>query len=175
MRGKTLYVDGYNILENWKSLKEARDASLEEAREKLIDLLQEYMSYSGWKVVLVFDAYNLRGMENIETRGKLTVVYTKERETADSYIERIVANYEGKDEIIVATSDRLEQITILGKGATRMSAPELETRLIESHKMYRLRRKRAHPPFEEKILDEKLADALKETIEMMDVGHTIEK
>lgn len=160
MRAKTLYVDGYNILENWKSLEEARKASLEEGREKLVGLLQEYISYSGWKVVLVFDAYNLKGVENIEHRGRLTVVYTKERETADSYIERMVANYEGKDEIIVATSDALEQITILGKGATRMSAPELEARLTEAHKMYRLRRKRAHLPFEEKILDEDLADAL---------------
>ena len=66
MRAKTLYVDGYNILENWKSLEEARKVSLEEAREKLVDLLQEYISYSGWKVVLVFDAYNLKGVENIE-------------------------------------------------------------------------------------------------------------
>ena len=121
-----LFVDGYNIINSWDSLKNDTDKELEESRRKLIDILMEFKHYTKEGVVLVFDSYNVKSDRQIFVENKLMIVYTKELETADHFIERAVEKYANKKKIRVATSDRLEQDIILGKGATRMSAKEFE-------------------------------------------------
>lgn len=92
MRGKVkeyLFVDGYNIINNWSNLRELSKQSLEISRNELIDILAEYQSYTGIKVIIVFDAHLVKGsMEKKETLKGVDIVYTKEKESADHYIER---------------------------------------------------------------------------------------
>lgn len=121
-----LFVDGYNIINSWDYLKNKSDAELEESRRKLINVLEEYKHYTSEGVVLVYDSYNVKSDRQVFIENKLIIVYTKELETADHFIERAVEKYGEKKKIRVATSDRLEQDIILGKGATRISAKELE-------------------------------------------------
>lgn len=121
-----LFVDGYNIINSWDSLKNSSDKELEESRRKLIDILMEYKHYTKEGVVLVFDSYNVKSDRQVIIENKLMIVYTKELETADHFIERQVEKYRNTKKMRVATSDRLEQDIILGKGATRISAKELE-------------------------------------------------
>ena len=121
-----LIVDGYNIVNYWPMLKDIANESLEQARIKLIDILQDYQGYMEIHVILVFDAHlTNENSESHEFYGNVEVVYTRKGETADQYIERWV-NDRGKIKMIrVATSDYLEQTTILSRGAIRMSAREL--------------------------------------------------
>lgn len=124
---KIIFVDGYNIIYSWPELKILMEDSLEEAREKLISEMQEYQKLTGVIVFLVFDSYReKRPLTTEEKRGNITVVYTKEYETADSYIER-ACNLLGKDEEVrVATSDFTLQDSSLGSGATRVSSREFK-------------------------------------------------
>lgn len=121
-----MLVDGYNIINSWEELKEAAEDSLENARIKLIDIMQDYQGYTGCKVIIVFDAHQtIGGMEKHETFGGVDVVYTRSHETADHYIERWVDRM-GRDAVIrVATSDLLEQTIVFSRGAVRVSAREL--------------------------------------------------
>lgn len=121
-----LIVDGYNIIGAWPELQKLKDISLEEARDRLIEQLAEYQSFSGTKVLLVFDAYYVPGLGGKYTQNKLRVYYTKEKETADELIERLVTEHIGRRrQIYVATSDMTEQHVIFGKGAFRVPASEL--------------------------------------------------
>jgi len=122
-----LLVDGYNIIFSWNSLKKIADKSLEDARNKLIDILGDYQGYKKINLILVFDAYLVKGgIGSICRYNDIYVVYTKEAETADNYIERTATRLKGKYKVMVATSDRLEQVIIMSKGAVRISAKELE-------------------------------------------------
>lgn len=121
-----LFVDGYNIINSWESLKNQTDHELEESRNKLINILMEFKAYSKEGIILVYDSYNVKSDRQIFIENNLIIVYTKELETADHFIERSVEKYGCKKKVRVATSDRLEQDIILGKGATRISAKELE-------------------------------------------------
>ena len=122
-----LIVDGYNIINAWDELKEISKVDLEGAREKLIHYIIEYAQYTGKKAIIVFDAYNVKNSkEKIEERKYITIVYTKEHQTADSYIEKYISSLSKYDDIEVATSDYAEQQIILGKGASRISARELK-------------------------------------------------
>lgn len=123
-----LIVDGYNIINAWESLKELSLLNLEEAREKLNVILEEYASYKGVFTIVVYDAYNVRGVSNRErTIGNLKVVYTKEKQTADSYIEKLITDLGPKKHlnVVVATDDMAEQQIALGKGGARISTREL--------------------------------------------------
>jgi len=133
-----LIVDGYNIINAWPELKTFEEGDLEGARNKLIELLENYRAYKGIKCVLVFDAHLVKGsMEKHEKYGGLQVVYTKENETADAYIERF-ADEVGRDyDIVVATSDWLEQQVVLGRGAARISARELYLEVMNSQNAMR--------------------------------------
>lgn len=135
MRGKRqeyLFVDGYNIINSWESLKELKDLDLESARDKLMDILAEYKHYSGIKIVLVFDAHMVKGNSGTEIDYKgLKVVYTKESDTADHYIERQLNELGKIKRVRVATSDWMEQQIILGRGGTRISARELEIEIFD--------------------------------------------
>lgn len=122
-----LIIDGYNIINAWEQLKEISKEDLEGSREKLIHYIIEYAQYTGKKAIVVFDAYNVKNSkEKIEERKYITIVYTKEHQTADSYIEKFIGSLSKYDNVEVATSDYAEQQIILGKGATRISARELK-------------------------------------------------
>lgn len=118
-----LLVDGYNIIFAWDELKRAAEQDVADARSMLIELLSNYQGYRNCVVILVFDAYKVKGNPgSVEKRDNIYVVYTKEAETADAYIEKATLDL-GKDHRVrVATSDGLEQLIILGHGALRLSS-----------------------------------------------------
>ena len=121
-----LLVDGYNIIFAWKELKELATHNIEGARGKLMDILCNYQGYTKQTVILVFDAYKRKGnLGTVEQYHNINVVYTKEAETADAYIEKSVHQMRKTANITVATSDALEQLIIMGQGASRMSAQGL--------------------------------------------------
>ncbi|MGN1140325.1 MAG: NYN domain-containing protein [Oliverpabstia sp.] len=121
-----LLVDGYNIIFAWEDLKDLADANIDAARDKLTDMLCNYQGYKKCVLILVFDAYKVKGNPgSVQKYHNIHVVYTKEAETADQYIEKTVHEIGRKNHVTVATSDRLEQVIILGQGGTRMSAREL--------------------------------------------------
>lgn len=122
-----LYVDGYNIINAWPNLyKLSNDVDLDSAREELIDIMKEYQNLSGEQVYVVFDAYLVKGGMSIEEkRDNLTVVYTKEHESADRYIERKVNDMKKHDKMYVASNDGMIQRIILSRGGIRISANEL--------------------------------------------------
>lgn len=130
---KILFVDGYNVLNNWSELKNEKEYSFEGARQKLIDIMHNYASYNNCKVILVFDGYKVLGnLEAIEEVNKnLKIIFTKEGETADSYIEREVHNLGRRYEIYVVTSDSLEQLTIFQRGAVRISTIEFKNEVMK--------------------------------------------
>ena len=120
-----LLVDGYNIIFAWDELKKFAKTSLDHARHRLEDILANYAGVKECEVILVFDAYKVKGQKGeIENKGKVTIVYTNEAETADMYIERTTHELKKARRIRVATSDYAEQLIILGNGALRVSAGE---------------------------------------------------
>ena len=121
-----LIVDGYNIIGAWDELVRLKKRSISEARDRLIEILSEYKAYSGLKIIIVFDALYAKGLESKQAINNLEVIFTKEKETADECIERLVDSVKHvKNEVYVATSDYAEQRTIFGRGALRISAREL--------------------------------------------------
>ena len=127
IRKEYLVVDGYNIIFAWEELKSLAKTSMDAARTALIEILSNYQGYRRCKVIIVFDAYKIKGGERRqEKHGSVDVVFTKEGETADTYIERLTYEMNGKYRVRVATSDRQEQIIALGNGAFRLSASELK-------------------------------------------------
>lgn len=124
---KLLVVDGYNIIYAWEELKTLAPKNLDSARDKLIDIMSNYQGALGHEVILVFDAYRVKGRGRTEQdMPNLKVVYTGEGETADQYIESLAAKYGRKRDMTVATSDLLEQTVAWGSNCRRMSARELE-------------------------------------------------
>ncbi len=125
-----LIVDGYNIIFAWDELKSLAKNNMDGARTALIEILANYQGYRKCKVIVVFDAYKIKGGERRqEKHGTVDVVFTKEAETADTYIERLSYEMNGKYRVRVATSDRQEQIVALGNGAFRLSASELKAEI----------------------------------------------
>ena len=122
-----LLVDGYNIIFAWDALKKMAQSSLEGARHLLMDLLCNYQGFKKCVVILVFDAYKVKGNPgSVEHYRNIHVVYTKEAETADAYIERATYQIAREHRVRVATSDNLEQLIILGHGAVRVSARDFQ-------------------------------------------------
>ena len=118
-----LLVDGYNIIFAWEDLKELSKFSLDAARMRLMDMLCNYQGYAGCKLIVVFDAYKVKGNPgSLEMYHNISVVYTKEAETADMYIEKTTEQIAKRHRVRVATSDGMEQMIILGHGAVRVSA-----------------------------------------------------
>ncbi|NMB43450.1 MAG: NYN domain-containing protein, partial [Clostridiales bacterium] len=125
-RKNFLLVDGYNIIFAWDELKDLANANLAAARLKLADILSNYQGYRKNTIILVFDAYKVEGGKGESMDYKnIHVVFTKEAETADMYIEKVTRDIAKKHNVVVATSDRVEQMIILGQGAMRLSADEL--------------------------------------------------
>lgn len=130
---KYLLVDGYNIIFAWEELREMARDNVEGARGRLMDILCNYQGYIQDTLILVFDAYKVRDNPGtVQKYHNIHVVYTKEAETADQYIEKTVHQIGRKYQVTVATSDALEQVIIWGQGASRMSAQELR-REVEHH------------------------------------------
>lgn len=118
-------VDGYNIIFGWDDLKAIARDNLDLARQTLINMLSNYQGFRKCELILVFDAYKVKGNHReVEKSGGISIVYTKEAETADAYIEKTSLTLVKEHKVRVATSDNLEQIIILGNGAYRISASE---------------------------------------------------
>ena len=118
-----LLVDGYNVIFAWDDLKALAAVNIDSARDKLIDVMSNYQGYVGCELILVFDAYRVKqNPGSITKHGNIHVVYTKEAETADMYIEKTTHELGRKYKVTVASSDGLEQLIIMGQGALRMSS-----------------------------------------------------
>lgn len=120
-----LLVDGYNVIFAWDSLKELAKDNIDGARNVLINILCNYHGYKKCEVILVFDAYKVKGnAREVEKINGITIVYTKEAETADMYIEKASYKLAKNNKVRVVTSDAMEQLIILGNGALRVSSRE---------------------------------------------------
>lgn len=116
-------VDGYNIIFSWPELRELSKVNIDSARDRLIEEMCNYQGYIGGTLILVYDAYKVKGnVGSIQQINNIYVVYTREAETADQYIEKTVHKLASQYRVTVATSDGLEQMIIWGAGASRMSA-----------------------------------------------------
>ena len=126
-------MDGYNVIFAWEDLKELAKDNIEGARGKLMDILCNYQGFKKCTVILVFDAYKVDGyILEIQKYHNIHVVYTKEAETADQYIEKVVHEIGRKYHVTVVTSDGVEQVVTLGQGGTLLSAREFleEVKLV---------------------------------------------
>ena len=123
MRENCILVDGYNVIHAWPHLRELMEVNIASARDHLIEEMSNYQGFVGGTLILVFDAYKVKGNPgSIQKWNNIYVVYTKEAETADQYIEKTVHEIASKYRVTVATSDGLEQMIIWGDGAARMSS-----------------------------------------------------
>ena len=120
-----LLVDGYNIIFAWKDLSQLAETNLDAARSRLIEIMSNYQGFVGCTLILVFDAYKVKGNKGeIIKHHNIYVVYTKEAETADQYIEKTTHEIVSKYAVRVATSDSLEQVIVTGAGARKQSAED---------------------------------------------------
>ncbi|MBF4500946.1 NYN domain-containing protein [Savagea sp. SN6] len=132
-RDTVLIVDGYNIIGDWPELQKLKLMSLDLARRELEERLEEYAAYMKWRIILVFDAHLQKGQETVQKGANIQTVYTRENETADERIEKLVQELKRRQTTIyVATSDSVEQWVIFGQGALRKSARELQLELGQS-------------------------------------------
>ncbi|MCL2378873.1 MAG: NYN domain-containing protein [Defluviitaleaceae bacterium] len=143
-RAHYLLIDGYNVIHARPELSAIAEDSLEGARNKLCDILSEFMALSGYRIIVVFDAHMVPGgIGSVSQHNSVKIVFTKEAETADRYIEQAAykLSKEGRmrDRITVATSDALEQLIILGQGAGRISSADLWTEIDGTKKRLRQR------------------------------------
>lgn len=164
---KTIFVDGYNVVNSWPNLKPKKNFSFEGARQTLIDILHNYSVFKECNVVLVFDAHKVPGsLEKTEEISKtILVVFTKDGETADSYIERKVNTLGRKHEIVVVTSDNLEQQTIFQRGAVRMSSLEFYNEILKVEKSIKVKTDRNRSNYKNNLsdnIDPKIAKMLEE-------------
>lgn len=155
-----LLVDGYNIIFAWESLRELAESNIDGARGKLLDILSNYQGIRKCSLIVVFDAYRVKGHQTeIFDYHNIHVVYTKEAETADAYIEKFAHENGKKCNVTVATSDGLEQIIIIGQGCRLYSAREFEREVESANSLMRETLERVR----EKSVNRPLQDALKET------------
>lgn len=122
-----LLVDGYNMIHAWPDLKEFTDGNMDLARNKLLDQLASYRGIKNIRIIVIFDAYGVQGhLEEVSDYHNIHVVFTKEAQTADQYIEKFAYDHQKKHNIMVATSDALQQVIIRGAGCGLLSARELK-------------------------------------------------
>jgi len=161
---QVLLVDGYNMIGAWPELRKLADDSLEDARDRLLDMLANYRGYSGKAVVVVFDAHQVPGPGSRYRQGGVDVIFTNEKETADEVIERMAGELSGRGTVIqVATSDSAEQHVAFGRGALRMSARELLIQVREAEEQ--IRRRLDEPPPRRASLDEALSEEMRLLLE----------
>ena len=161
MSKEFLLVDGYNMIHAWQELKELVEVSLESARQKLLDMLSNYKGSQKMNIIVVFDAYLVKGnVGKIFQYHNISVVNKKEEETADHFIERTVNRLPRHYKVSVATSDGLEQMIILGEGAQRVTAQELRQRILAEQKEIRKKYIENRPPKNNLLSDNIDKDAL---------------
>ena len=130
-----MVVDGYNFIFAWIELNEVAKINIDSARDLLMDILCNYQGYKKVNLILVFDAYKVHGGQGaVMQYHNIHVVYTKEAETADQYIEKVTNQLGKKYNVTVATSDRLEQMIVWGQGAKRLSANGLREEIDHINK-----------------------------------------
>ena len=152
-REEYLLVDGYNIIFSWDELNEMSKTNIAAARQKLMDVLCNYQGFKKCTLILVFDAYKVEGFQGeVQKYHNIHVVYTKEAETADQYIEKTVHQIAKKYKVTVATSDATEQVIIWGAGAMRMSAQGLLQEVQETNKEIRRLMEEVKKPGKESML-----------------------
>lgn len=159
-------MDGYNVINSWPGLRETKNYSLDSSRQQLIEFLQNYAAYKGCKIFVVFDAHLQPG--SLEKKEKINenlfVVYTKEGETADSYIEKAIDSMGRKTEVCVVTSDSLEQQLVFQRGAVRMSSWEFYFEVKEAESKIR---KKTQKKYSEKrhLLEDRIQKEVLEKLE----------
>ncbi len=166
-----LLVDGYNIIFSWDELNELAKIDMGAARLALMDILSNYQGFKGCVLILVFDAYKVEGYQGeVQKYHNIYVVYTKEAETADQYIEKTVLRIERRRRVTVATSDGIEQLIIMGQGALRLSAKglreEIETATRQLHREFLNR-----PQGMRSYLFQNVPKELMEKLEQMRLGN----
>ena len=157
-----LLVDGYNIIFAWEELRALAVRDIKAARDRLMDILSNYAGYSKRLVICVFDAYKVSGgQERVYRYHNIDVIFTREAETADQYIEKAAHELTKKYRVTVATSDAVEQVIIYGAGALRLSAPmlkeEIDAAVQEMRDGYV-----TTPPVGDRRIGTQMADALKD-------------
>lgn len=166
-----LLVDGYNIIFAWDELKELAAVDIGAARGRLMDVLCNYQGYKKNELILVFDAYKVEGNPgSSEMYHNIHVVYTKEAETADQYIEKVTHEIGRKYKVTVATSDALEQVIILGQGANRMSAQGLKEEIEAANTHIRNELNAQKPKGDKNYLFENLTPELANEMEEIRLG-----
>ena len=170
-----LLVDGYNIIFAWEELNELAKASIDAARNKLMDILSNYQGFSGCTLILVFDAYKVKGNQGeVQKYHNIYVVYTKEAETADQYIEKTTHEIGRKYKVTVATSDALEQVIVMGQGAYRISARDFYEEVERTEKQIREINERERGEKRNYLLDYARKEDARE-MEKVRLGKTTEK
>lgn len=170
-----LLVDGYNIIFAWEELNELAKASIDAARNKLMDILSNYQGFIGCTLILVFDAYKVKGNQGeVQKYHNIYVVYTKEVETADQYIEKTTHEIGRKYKVTVATSDALEQVIVMGQGAYRISARDFYEEVERTEKQIREINERERGEKRNYLLDYAKEEDARE-MEKVRLGKTTEK
>jgi predicted RNA-binding protein with PIN domain len=162
-----LLVDGYNIINAWDELNEAKEISLENARDKLIEIMADYSALVGKAVIVVFDAHQVEGNQRTSyIINGIEVVFTREGETADHYIEKVVNAIGRQEKVTVATSDWIEQQIVLGRGAMRISARELynEVKSIISKRRFKAKENNTQRETLKDIVDPRVWKVIEEDI-----------
>lgn len=170
IKNELLLVDGYNIINAWDILKDAQKISLETAREKLIEIMADYSAQMGIRVVIVFDAHQVKNIRRTSYNiYGVEVIFTKEGETADHYIEKVVEAIGRVEKVRVATSDWVEQQIVLARGAARISARELYNEVKEM--IYKRRKKEKCDLDKKKTLWDRLDPEVKNRLIKQIKGH----
>lgn len=132
---ETLIVDGYNIIFAWPEFEKIKESGMDHARAKLVSVLADYAALVGQKIILVFDAHQVKNaVERTETVDGIEVIYTRLGETADSLIERLVGGLLDRGKVYVATYDQAEQVIVFGRGAYRLTPGELRAEVRQAKK-----------------------------------------
>jgi len=159
-----LIIDGYNVINAWPNLIELKEVSFEHARIKLLEITSNYLAYKSIKVIVVFDAHQVKGgIEHREYYSGVEVIYSQEGVTADMVIEKLIDTIPKNHKVFVATSDKTEQDMIWGKGAYRISSRELLKEIEETLEQGRAHfKERQYKPYR---LDAHLDDKVKHILE----------
>jgi len=159
-----LVVDGYNIIYAWPHLDKMKTENLEHARDKLVDILANFAAHSGAKVFVVFDAHQVKsGIEHVEEKNGVRIIYTREGETADAVIEKMVGELVNLGRVYVATSDYDEQRLVFGRGAYRLTPRDLQQQIEQYRKKEEKWAKQAFPV--DNYLEDRLAGPMRKKLE----------
>ncbi len=159
-----LIVDGYNIINQWQELEDLRRENMEVARLKLSEILQEYTPLIWDKIIIVYDAYRVKGKPQVYVTQNIETIFTGENQSADVFIERLVVTlFEIGEEIEVASSDNLEQHIVLWKGGRRLSARELRLKILDYRQ--ELSKERTAKVPSRNLLDDMVSDKVRDALE----------